>query len=310
MKENDAVGLSSLIFNIVHGSTVDGWGVRTTVFLKGCPLRCLWCCNPEGQKKYAELKYTADDCNGCGNCVPACPKKAISMTPGRDAKALIDRELCDNCMICADSCYVGALASFSKQYTVNELFSEIERDQGYFGEDGGVTVGGGEATLYPDFTLALIEKCRKAYIHTALDTCGYVTTETGMKCLEEADLVLYDVKGLDPDTHVRGTGVSNELILKNLRYRDSLGKEIIIRLPLIPGYTDSRENIAREAELISGLKSVKRVDIIPFHKYAEIKYRQLGWPLPYVFGEDFPEAREKSVLEVFLKAGINAQIGG
>jgi len=302
--------LSVPIFNTVHGSTVDGWGVRTTVFLKGCPLRCLWCCNPEGQKKYVELKYTAEDCNSCGNCIPVCPKNAIHMKAGHEPVAVIDRELCDNCMACVDVCYVGAMAPFAKIYTVDELFREIARDQSYYGEDGGVTIGGGEATLHPEFTWEFIRKCKKAYIHTALDTCGYIDTETGMKCLEEADLTLYDIKGLAPETHKAGTGVDNALILKNLRYRDSLGKDIIIRLPLIPGYTDSIENLKQEAELISGLKTVSRIDIIPFHKYAELKYRQLGWPLPYIFGEEFPQEREQEVLDIFLEAGLPAQLGG
>jgi pyruvate formate lyase activating enzyme len=131
-----------------------------------------------------------------------------------------------------------------------------------------------------------------------------------MKCLEEADLVLFDIKGMDAGLHAKGTGVDNDLILKNLKYRDSLGKEIIIRLPVIPGYSDSPENLEREAALIAGLKSVKRVDLIPFHKYAEIKYRQLGLSLPAVFLEDFPQEREEPIRQLFIRHGINAQIGG
>ncbi|MCL1896718.1 MAG: glycyl-radical enzyme activating protein [Clostridiales bacterium] len=329
--------LTAPVFNIVHGSSIDGWGVRTTVFLKGCPLRCLWCCNPEGQKAEIELKYTEDDCNGCGRCVPACPRGAIRMGDGSGAtsmddgpgairmgdgsgairmgdgsgaKAIVDRGLCDNCLECTDICYVDALSTFAKLYSVTGLFREVEKDQGYFGVDGGVTIGGGEATLHPEFTYEFIQKCKKAYIHTALDTCGHINTETGMKCLEEADLVLFDIKGLDPETHKRGTGADNGLILENLRYRDSLEKDIIIRLPLIPGFTDPKENLEREADLIAGMKSVKRIDIIPFHKYAEVKYRQLGWPVPFVFGEDFPQEREQEALDVFLDAGLPAQLGG
>jgi pyruvate formate lyase activating enzyme len=302
--------LTAPVFNIVHGSAVDGWGVRTTVFLKGCPLRCVWCCNPEGQFKNNELKYTAEDCNGCGNCVPVCPNKAIRMSDGAEPRAVVDRNLCDDCLECADVCYAGAMAPFAKIYAVDDLFREIARDQAYFGEDGGVSIGGGEATLYPEFTLALIKKCQNAYIHSALDTCGYILTETGMKCLEEADLVLYDIKGLAPALHKEGTGVDNELIVRNLKHRDAVGKEIIIRLPLIPGYTDSWDNLEKEAELIAGLKTVKRVDLIPFHKYAEIKYRQLGWPLPAVFAANFSQDMELPVRKLFLSYGIPTQIGG
>ncbi len=302
--------LQAPVFNMVHGSTVDGWGVRTTVFLKGCPLRCRWCCNPEGQKKYLELKYTMDDCTGCGKCVGICPQHAISMNEESEPKAIIDRSKCDNCFLCVDECYANALGVFGKMYSVDELFKVVEKDQSYFGADGGVSIGGGEATLYPEFTLALIEKFKSAFIHTALDTCGYIDNEAGMKALAEADLVLYDIKGLDRETHIRGTGVSNDIILKNLLFRDSLEKEIIIRIPLIPGYTDKKDNLKKTAALISGLKSVKRVDLIPFHKYAEIKYRQLGWPVPKVFDEDFPQSMETPAREVFLKYGINAQIGG
>jgi len=298
------------VFNIVHGSTVDGWGVRTTVFLKGCPLKCLWCCNPEGQRKHVELKYTAEDCNGCENCVQVCKNGAISINKESEPVAVIDRGLCDNCLDCVDVCYAGAMSSFADIYTVSELFREVEKDQGYFGTDGGVTIGGGEATMHPEFTWEFIQMCHKSYIHTALDTCGHIDTELGMKCLEESDLVLYDIKGLNHEMHKMGTGVDNGLILKNLAYRDSLDKEIIIRLPMIPGYTDSEKDLKQEAGLIAGLKSVKRIDIIPFHKYAERKYRQLGWPLPYVFGEEFPQEREQEVLDLFLDAGLPAQIGG
>ena len=302
--------LEAPIFNIVHGSSVDGWGVRTTIFLKGCPLRCNWCCNPEGQRKNIELKYTSDDCNGCGNCTPACPKGAISMAGENKNIVEIDRTLCDDCLLCVDSCYVNALSSFGKMYTVDEIFKEIERDQSYYGAEGGLTIGGGEATIYPEFTLELIKKCQASYIHNALDTCGYIKSEIGMKCLEEADLVLFDIKGLDCATHLDGTGVENELILDNLRFRNSLGKEIIIRIPLIPGYTDGKENLEKTAELLAGLNSVKRVDLIPFHKYSEIKYRQLGWSLPDVFKENFPLEREIPVRDLFLAYGLNAQIGG
>ncbi len=307
------IALQAPVFNIVRGSSADGWGLRTAILLKGCPLRCRWCCSPEGQKKYLELKYTAEDCTGCGRCVDTCPRGAITMSGGEKSVAAIDRSMCGNCLACVDVCDDGALDVFGKTYTVDGLMEEIERDRSRFGEDGGVTIGGGEATLYPEFTLELIRKCQAAHIHTALDTCGHITTDAGLRCLAETDLALYDIKGLDREAHIRGTGVSNEIILKNLEYRDNLddpGKEIIVRLPLIPGYNDSEENLQKTAELLKGLKTLKRVDILPFNKNSKIKYRQLGWSLPNVFEEILPLEREEAVLKLFLGYGLPAQIGG
>lgn len=307
---NKKSDLFAPVFNIVHGSTVDGWGVRTTVFLKGCPLRCLWCCNPEGQKKDRELKYTQEDCIGCGRCVDACPMNAISMSGGPTPKAVIDRSLCDNCFLCVEECFEKALDIFGKIYSVDELIQILKKDQSYFGTDGGVTIGGGEATIYPEFTLALIEKLKASHIHTALDTCGYILTKTGLKALAEVDLALYDIKGLDRDTHIRGTGVPNQVILRNLEYRDSLGKDIIIQLPIILGFTADWKNLEDTAKLLTKYKSVKRVDLIPFHRYSEIKYRQLGIPLPDLFMEDYPEEWAVPIRDMFQGYGLNTQIRG
>ncbi len=295
------------IFNIVHGSFVDGWGTRTTVFLKGCPLRCVWCCNPEGQKTTPELKFTQEDCTGCGKCVSACPRGAISW----DGKlAQVDRTRCNDCLACLDCCPTNALDVFGKYYTVDALFRLVERDQLYFGDSGGVTIGGGEATFFPEFTLAFIRRCQQAYIHTALDTCGYITTPTGLEALAQADLVLYDLKGMDSAAHRRYTGVPNELIHKNLLYRDSLHKDIIIRLPIIPGYTDSESNLQETAEFLAGLKSVRRVDVLPVHKYGALKYKQLG--KPYVIGgvRLYTPEEEQRLKAIFESKGLNTQIGG
>ena len=303
-------GIQAPVFNIVHGSFVDGWGVRTTVFLKGCPLRCLWCCNPEGQKLELELKYTEADCNGCGQCVTSCSLGAIRMSESLSPHALIDRKLCNNCLRCIESCYTNALGSFGTMYTVDELFQMVKKDMRYFGTDGGVTIGGGEATVYPEFTLELLKKCKAAFIHTALDTCGYITTSVGIAALAEADLVLYDIKGMDEKNHYECTGVSNKVILENLLYRDSLKKEIIIRLPIIPNYTDSEDNLIKTADFLATLKSVRRVDILPFHRYGTIKYEQLG--LLYSLGnsKEITNDRLEVIKKIFEKRNLNAQIGG
>lgn len=301
--------LTAPVFNIVHGSMVDGWGVRTTVFLKGCPLSCLWCCNPEGQKTYYELKYTKEDCNGCGHCLGVCPQAAIK-TDGVSGIPVIDRNLCNNCMRCTEECPTGALDIFGKPYTVEELYREVIKDENYFGEDGGVTIGGGEATVYGDFTLELIKRLQKAYVHTALDTCGYIMTDAGLEALERADLVLYDIKGMNDPLHLEATGVSNKIIHQNLIRRNETGKDIIVRLPIIPGYTDSKENLLATAEFLAPMTSVKRVDVLLMHKYSELKYRQLGWQIPEVFGRSLPEHTGEEILRVLKQYGLNAQLGG
>ena len=297
------------VFNIVHGSLVDGWGVRTTVFLKGCPLRCLWCCNPEGQKLCNELQYTAEDCNGCGRCIDVCPKQAITADrPG--GIPVIDRDICDNCFACVADCPTGALDRFAKVYTVEELYKELIKDEGYFGSDGGVTIGGGEASMHGRFTLELIKKLQRDYIHVALDTCGYITSQEGLAAFDTADLVLFDIKGMDDALHKEATGVSNKLIHENLMRRNASGKDIIIRLPIIPGYSDSSENIRQTAELLAPLKAVKRVDVLLMHTYSGLKYRQLGIPMPAVFEETLPEEKGQEILDCFAAYGLQAQLGG
>ncbi len=302
---------TGIVFNIVHGSFVDGFGIRTTVFLKGCPLRCKWCCNPEGQKYEPELKYTASHCNGCGECVSACPAGAIRMTE-TDAgnKIEIDRSLCTNCMKCVEACYMDALDSFGKPYTVDELYDVVRRDMSYYrSSGGGVTVGGGEATVQADFALAFIRKCKENFIHVAVDTCGYTVSDKAFEVLSEADLLLYDIKGMDPAVHEKNTGKSNELILENLRRLDEKGIPAIIRLPLIPGYNDYDETIRATAEFLAGLKHIVRVDLMNYHEYGRVKYEQLGMPYP-VEAKPLPQERLDEISAIFAERGIKTQVGG
>jgi len=299
--------LKGLVFTITHGSFVDGHGIRTTVFLKGCPLRCLWCCNPESQQVCPEIKYTQSECNGCGKCYNMCPVSAIGQSGG---KAVIDRELCDGCGLCADVCYRGALARFAEWRTVDEVFENVYKDNNfYINSNGGVTIGGGEPTLQTGFSRALLDKLHGNGVHVAFDTCGYTESEEAFDLLKDADLLLYDLKGLDPEKHKENTGVDNRIIVENLKKLDGLGKEIIIRLPLIPGFTDDEQDIAAEIELIKSLKSVLRVDIIPYHDFARNKYEQLGRKYPFDMDLVHMTPAE-DIRDRFIGAGIAAQIGG
>ncbi len=300
-----------LIFHIIHGSFVDGYGVRTTVFLKGCPLRCIWCCNPEGQVGHPEIKFTASQCNGCGRCVEVCPVNAIQLDPKLgDDKLKIDRELCTNCGECIEVCYTGALDYFGKYMTVDELFDIVKKDEKYYhASGGGVSIGGGEPNFQPLFTHALLRKCKENYIHTAVDTCGYTLNNEGRKVLEEADLLLFDLKGMDPKQHLINTGVSNEPILENLKRLAAMEKPIIVRLPLIPGYNDSEQNIKATAEFLSRLKSVERVDLLAYHKYGTVKYGQLGREYKLNI-QPLSEEHLNDIKDTLERYDLNVQVGG
>lgn len=305
--------LTGIIFNIVHGSFVDGYGVRTTVFLKGCPLRCLWCCNPEGQKFDPELRFISADCNHCGKCVDTCPAGAISFDDAPEPQLIIDRDRCTVCGKCTDLCPMGALGIVGKRMTVSEVIDDVTKDCAFYrNSGGGVTIGGGEATAQPDFTLALVRELKSNYIHTAIDTCGFTTSDAGLAALKEADLLLYDLKCIDPAVHKNNTGVSNEIILKNLLMLDELRKAIIIRFPFIPGYNDSDENVAATVAFLEKLRSVQRVDIIGYHDYSRQRYSELGmeYPLAHVRMNQLPQERLEEVKTIFERHGLCAQLGG
>lgn len=297
----------ALVFHIIHGSFVDGYGIRTTVFLKGCPLQCIWCCNPEGQSFLPELKLTREHCSGCGNCISACSKGALSLA---DGIIKVNRALCDGCIKCVDVCYTGALEPFGVRHTAQEVFEIIRSDEMFYrSSGGGATIGGGECTCYPDFMLELIGLCHEAGIHVAVDTCGYTTSAKAKEVLKAADLLLFDIKGIDPARHRENTGKSNDVILENLRMLSDLRKPLIIRIPVIPGYNDSDEDLKAVAGLLSTLNSVERVDILPEHEFGRIKYEQLDMeyrlkPCPV------SEKRQEDIRVLFESYGFQAQVGG
>lgn len=262
----------TVITDIKRFAVHDGPGIRTTVFFKGCPLKCLWCHNPEGIKPQPQLAYFEHKCVGCFSCANACVQKAHSFENG---KHRLDRSACISCGKCTELCPRDALRLYGKEYTIDELLPLLTEDKDFYdNSNGGVTLSGGECLLYADYCAELLKKLKQEHIHTAVDTCGYVPREAFEKVMPYTDLFLYDVKAVDEQTHRRCTGHSNRRILDNLRFLSEQNRKTEIRFPLVPGYNDSEaEGIAH---FLSQLPTRPTVRILAYHDLAGSKYAALG----------------------------------
>ncbi len=259
-----------LIFDVKHYAVHDGPGIRTTIFLKGCPLRCAWCHSPESQNPSPELLIHSDKCIGCGRCVEACPLGAIK-APGE-----IDRETCSLCGKCAEACYAGALELLGKTMTVDQLLELVDRDRELLlSSGGGVTLSGGEPMNQSGFTIELLRRLKDAGYHTALDTSGYVHWDKLEDALRYTDLVLYDLKHMNSAKHKQWTHVANDIILENLTKTSERGNGIWIRVPLIPRINDDEENLRELAAYVKTLR-VERTYILPYHMLGVAKYMTLN----------------------------------
>ncbi len=297
-----------MVFDLRRYSVHDGPGIRTAVFLKGCPLHCSWCHNPESQWPEPQLLVRDHRCLHCGACIAACPRAALHW---EGARVATDPARCEVCGACADACPAEARAVVGRSMRVTEILREIERDLPFFDQSGGgVTVTGGEPLAQPQFTSALLSACRERQLHTVLDTSGYAPTEVAVALGGLADLVLFDLKHPDDERHREGTGVGNALILHNLRRLLAAGVDVLVRIPLVPGYNDGAAELQRAAALIGALEPVPRVELLPFHAAAEEKHRRFG--LPYRHAGARPQ--QGSALDVcrdhFARAGVTAVVGG
>ena len=297
-----------MVFNIQKFSLQDGPGIRTTVFLKGCPLRCRWCSNPESQLPHAQIMIHTIRCIGCRSCINVCQRNAILFKEGRVSH--IERGICDLCRQCADVCPSKAIETTGRVMSVSEVMAEVLQDRlFYVNSNGGVTFSGGEPLAQPEFLLALLRESKKELLHTALDTCGYAPWECLETTLDYVNLILYDHKHTLPDVHAEWTGVDNRLIRQNLKRIAGQGKvEIWIRVPVIPGFNDKADEIDRLRHLVNEIRPTK-VSLLPYHTWGAGKYERLG--LTYDMPEIGPLQEEDTdwMVNSLRDSGVDIDVG-
>ena len=284
------------IFDIQRFSLHDGPGIRTVVFFKGCPLRCLWCHNPEGLHREPELLVSPEKCIGCGECAGACPRKAHTFAEGIHS---FDREKCIGCGACVPGCPAEALALAGKTVTVEEIMETVLRDKAYFAQSGGLTVSGGEPLLQPDFLRALLRAAKEEKLSTCMETSGYAAKEVFESVLPDLDLVLFDIKLLDDAAHRQATGVPLAPIMENLHTLDKKGIDTILRCPIIPGINQSEAHIRAVAALANSLGCVRGIHLEPYHTLGLTKAVRLG--IAESFTAQPPEPEEMQALLALLQ---------
>jgi pyruvate formate lyase activating enzyme len=313
-----------LIFDIKRYSINDGPGIRITIFMKGCPLKCQWCHNPESQSPEVQKLYTASKCIGAKDCIQVCPNNALTLT---SEGIVTDTLACNLCGKCAEACPSKAIEMSGKLYGVEDLMQIVERERVHIEHsDGGVTFSGGEPLMHPEFLIEMLKACGEKGLHRAVDTCGFASTEKLLEVAKHTDLFLYDLKLMDPIQHKKWTGVDNRLILKNLKILAETSANINIRIPLIKNVNTGIEEITGMAEFITKLTFKNRglvptirdatpkqkmlVNLLPYHNIASGKYKKLEMFYDSA-AMDEPRAEDlKSAADIFEKYGIEVEIGG
>ena len=302
MSDQDKKGL---VFRIEKYMISDGLGIRTNIFLKGCPLECKWCFNPEGIKAKPEILIFKKKCILCEECLDVCPKNAILI---EDDQPAINRDICDVCGKCISACPCGALEICGSLMSINEIIEEVRKDEIFYRRSGGgVTLTGGELFAQPKFAKNLLMTCKEEF-HTAIETSGFTPWNTLKELLKYSDQVFFDIKQIDPIKHYEFTGVKNDLILSNLKKSSQFHRNITVRIPLIPGFNDDMDNITQTGKFVSGLINVSKIEILPYVKFGISKYEMLDliYEIPYVKSPSATQLNE--IKTIINRHGIDCDI--
>jgi pyruvate formate lyase activating enzyme len=311
-REAHEAALEGMIFDIQRFSLHDGRGIRTLVFMKGCPLRCEWCSNPESQGGEPEIMFYEENCIRCGACLQARPFGETIRARGLRNGFSVARDLCAGCGRCAEVCYAEARKLAGRRMSVEQVFAVVRKDEVFYRESGGgVTVGGGEPAFQAPFVSALLARCREKGIHTAVETCGHAPWKNLRKILGHTDLLLFDLKHLDPEAHRAKTGTGNELILDNVRRAADEVVEMIIRFPLIPGFNDDPAHVRSLGGFVrENLPRVKRVDLLPYHSVGESKSSRLLRTYALSGLSPLSPERIRETESILKSFGLTVSVGG
>jgi len=312
MKHNNNVMGS--VLRIERTSIHDGQGLRTVLFLKGCPLRCRWCSTPESQRPEPEKGYAVDRCTACGICIRSCPEGALTISKDSQ-KVITDLSKCRSCFLCVAKCPQRAWKRYGSIMPSEEAVREIAKDEiFFFHSDGGVTISGGEPLRQPDFVFEVLKGCRERGIHTAIETSFHVPWEHVKKILPWLNVLYVDIKHMNKELHQQWVRTDNSLILTNIRKADksSYPLDILVRIPMIPGVNDSDENLSQTAEFCKSMKKLKEIELLSYHRLGMETYKNLG--MDYPLKELIPPSPER-ILEraVFLRGqdpGVPVRVGG
>jgi pyruvate formate lyase activating enzyme len=296
-----------VVFDAERFSLHDGPGLRTCLFFKGCGLHCGWCSNPESQRRTTDIAVFVNQCFGCGDCLLECEPGALKLEAG---KVHWTESVCDRCGNCVRVCAANAIQTIGEELGATEALGRILRDAAFFRQGGGVTLTGGEPALQPAFAEAVLRLAREEGLHTAMETCGYAPWSDYEPLLPHLNLVLFDIKHMDPVRHKQATGVDNERILENARRIADSRVPTIIRVPLIPGFNANRQDLSAIAGFVNGLKNVREIHLLPYHTLGRAKYQALGRDYPMRDVAPLKPEEAEAFADVIRGYGLSVLVGG